>query len=135
MTKVDKKTIKTKRRIRVVECWAMGLTLVETVKVMRDGGFRISTATAHRDRHSTTAQEYVDELIRRQLRDIALAELEQKLNYRDKLLGKLVPQKIEAFQRTEIEQHVTIDATEDEDEILSKAAAILTRKRKSASIH
>jgi len=135
LTEIDRERPKTKRRIRVVEYWSLGASALETVRFMKEEGFRISQKTVYRDRHSTTAQEYVDELIRRQLRDIAAADIEQKLNYRDKLLGKLIPQKIEAFQYQKIEQHVTIDATEDEDKILSKAAAILTRKRKSASIH
>lgn len=51
-------------------------------------------------------------------------------------LAKLIPQKIEkreeVFKREEI---VTVDVSENEDEILSKAAAILTRKRESAKIH
>jgi len=96
MATFDKKH-RTKRRIRVVEFWALGLSAVETARAMKDEGYRISQHTVYNDRHSTEAREYVDELIRRQLRDIALGDLELKLNYRDKLLGKLIPQKIEAF--------------------------------------
>ena len=111
MLKTDKKQPKTKRVVRVVECWALGLSAFETAKVMKDEGYRISVHTVYNDRHSTEAQKYVDELIRRQLRDIALADLEQKLNYRDKLIGKLVPQKIEAFQKTMLteKREVTIN--------------------------
>jgi len=139
MAKIDQKTIKTKRRIRVVEYWALGATLQETTRYMREEGYRISPTTVHRDRHSTTAKEYIDELIRRQLRDIATAELEQKLNYRDKLISKLVPQKIEAFQLQKIEQHVKIDVSEDEDNILNRAASILDKrlseKKQPTKIH
>lgn len=43
--------------------------------------------------------------------------------------------RVEAFSVQKIEQHVKIDVSEDEDAVLSRAARILTRKRKSQSIH
>ncbi len=54
-----------------------------------------------------------------------------------KLLTKTLTAKIRAkLDITERVQHdVTINVTEDEDEILSKAARILERKAKSPSIH
>jgi len=54
-----------------------------------------------------------------------------------KILIKTLPQysetKIDVHER--IEEYVKIDVTENEDEILSKAAAILARKDKSHKIH
>ena len=135
LSKKEQERIKTKRRVRVVELWALGYSANETVATMKQEDFRISRITVYRDRRSTEAQEYVDELIRQQLADIKQANLEQKLNYRDKLLGKLIPQKVEAFEYKKIEGTIKVDSTEDEDEVLSKAARILARKRRSSQIH
>lgn len=140
MVGIAKKYLRTLRRIRVVQLWALGVSGEDTVAKMKEEGFRISHKTVYRDRHSTEAAEYVEELIRLQLQDIKGASLEQKLNYRDKLIGKLVPQRIEALSMAKIEQtvkveNVDVDVTESEDEILSKAARILTRKDRARSLH
>ena len=52
-----------------------------------------------------------------------------------RLLGKTLVQRIEAREEVEIREFVKLDVSEDEDEILSKAASILARKDKSRSIH
>ena len=53
-----------------------------------------------------------------------------------RFLSVLMPQKIESKQQVEIsEETVTVNVTENEDEILSKAASILARKDKSQEIH
>ena len=121
----------------IVECWGLGLSAEETREyISRSKEVMIGLATVYRHRHSITAQQIIDELMRKQMRDIAKeGDSDLRMKYRDKLLEKLIPQRIESYLRQEIEQTVKIDATEDEDEILSKAAAILTRKRKSAKIH
>lgn len=130
---------KTKRIIRVVEHWALGLSAFETAETMKAEGYRISVHTVYNDRHSATAQQYVDELVRRQLRDIEDAKLAQKLYFRDKLLGKLIPQKLETFSVSKIEQHVKIDVSEDEASCLNRAASILDKrlqkKKQPVSIH
>jgi len=53
-----------------------------------------------------------------------------------KLVGMMVTRKIEKKAQIKIsEQVVTLNVTENEDEILSKAAAILARKTKPRQIH
>ena len=53
-----------------------------------------------------------------------------------KLVGMMVTRKIEKKEQIKIsEQVVTLNVTENEDEILSKAAAILARKTKPRQIH
>jgi len=122
---------------RIVEMWGLGFTAEETRRALREEySIHIGLATVYRKRHSITAQEIIDELMRKQRRDIAKEEnSDVRMKYRDKLLEKLIPQRIESLSLQKIEKHVTIDATEDEDACLSRAARILTRKRKSQSIH
>jgi hypothetical protein len=51
------------------------------------------------------------------------------------LIGKSMTQHIEAFSYEKIEGIVTVDTTDDEDAILSKAANILARKDRTRSLH
>jgi len=122
---------------RIVEMWGLGFTAEETVRAFREEySIHIGLATVYRKRHSITAQEIIDEIMRKQLRDIARDDSSDlRMKYRDKLLEKLIPQRIESLSVQKIEQHVKIDATEDEASILSKAVSVLERKRKSQQIH
>jgi len=55
-----------------------------------------------------------------------------------KLLGQTLTRKMRLEEKIDITERVevvTLDVTKTEDEILSEAAAILTRKVKSAKIH
>jgi hypothetical protein len=52
------------------------------------------------------------------------------------LVGKMLTRKIERKEQIEIsEEIVTVNVTENEDEILSKAASILSRKERFKQIH
>jgi len=121
----------------VVECWGLGLSAEETREyIHRTKQVMMGLATVYRHRHSITAQQIIDELMRKQMRDIAKEDnSDLRMKYRDKLLEKLIPHRIEELSIQHIEEKVTIDVTENEDEILSKAASILARKDKSRSIH
>jgi len=121
----------------IVECWGLGLSAEETrTYIDRTKGVMMGLATVYRHRHSITAQHMIDELMRKQRRDIAKEDdSDLRMKYRDKLLEKLIPHRVESLQVQKIDQHVIIDATEDEDAILSKASRILTRKRKLDKIH
>lgn len=120
---------------RVVELWALGLSGEETAKTMRDEGFKIAVATVYRLRHSFTAQQMLDELIRRQLRDIATADPPLKLKYRDKLLEKMLPQKIEAQTASTLTIASTpFDADPEMRKLLLEAAA-KQRAEKDAHLH
>ena len=122
---------------KIVECWGLGFTAEETVKAIEEWkNIHIGLATIYRHRHSLTAQEIIEELMRKQMRDIAKEDnSDLRMKYRDKLLEKLIPQRIEAVSYEKIEENVTVNVTENEDEILSKAASILSRKDRFKPIH
>ncbi len=83
---------------KIVECWGLGFTAEETVMAIQEWkNIHIGLATIYRHRHSLTAKEIIEELIRKQMRDIAKEEdSEIRMRYRDKLLEKYIPQRIEA---------------------------------------
>ncbi len=87
----------------IVECWGQGLSAEETVKALeKRNNITIGLATVYRHRHSLTAKAIIDEIMRKQLRDIALAQNPSvRMKYRHKLLTILLPQIIE--QKTEID--------------------------------
>ena len=81
----------------IVLCWGKGYTAEETreyIKKSFNKNPHLNTIYAHR--HSLTAQQIIEELMRQQLRDIALCQSPTaKMKYRDKLLDKLIPKAIE----------------------------------------
>jgi len=82
---------------KIVECWGLGFTAEETVKTIKEWkDITIALHTVYRHRHSLTAQQIIEELMRKQFRDIANEEdSEVRMRFRDKLLEKLIPQRIE----------------------------------------
>jgi len=84
---------------KIVECWGLGFTAEETVKALEEWkGIHVGLATVYRHRHSLTAQNIIDELMRKQFRDIAKEENpELRMKFRNELLKILVPQRIEAM--------------------------------------
>ena len=80
---------------KVVECQGIGLSAEETRKYLRDNyQIKISLNSVYNLRHGVTAQDIIDELIRRQERAIRLADSEDPalgLKYRNELLKILVP--------------------------------------------
>jgi len=97
----------------IVECWGLGLTAEETREyIHRTKKVMMGLATVYRHRHSLTAQQIIDELIRKQMRDIAKEDSSDiRMKYRDKLLEKFIPQRIEAYQKSvhEEKREVTIN--------------------------
>jgi len=87
---------------KIVECWGLGFTAEETVKALEDWkGIQVGIATVYRHRHNLTAQQCIDELIRKQMRDIATNDDPNlKLKYRNELLKLLIPQRIESLNMT-----------------------------------
>jgi len=88
--------IETRRR-RVIELRCLGLTIPQISEKLRDEGFRASEKTIWNDLHSSTVEDFVEELKRRQLADIALSEeYKTRLHFRDRLLDKLIPKQIKS---------------------------------------
>lgn len=108
---------------KIVECWGLGFTAEETVKAIQEWkGITISLNTIYRHRHSLTAKELIDELLRKQMRDIAKEDRSDlRMKYRDKLLEKLIPQRIEALALTKqditITDRVDLSQYSEEDKI------------------
>lgn len=71
-----------------------------------EGYWHVSLRTINRLLNSLEAQAYVEELKRLQLRDITIAEIPLRLKYRDRLLDKLMPRKIQHKVTGELKQEV-----------------------------
>lgn len=108
------------RRKRVIELRCVGLTQAQICEKLREEGFRTSERTVWADLHSATAEDFIEELKRRQLADIALAgdDYEVRLKYRDLLLDKIMPRKVE--QKTESKVAVVVDDGKDVATLLAK---------------
>ncbi len=78
------------RRRRVIELKAQGYTIAEICKELD-----VSDSTVDRDLKSTDVQQFIDELVRRQITDIESSKPAVRLHYRSDLLDKLLPKKLE----------------------------------------
>jgi hypothetical protein len=85
---------------KIVEYWALGFSAEETKQALLEKfEIKVCLNTIYKHRHSLTGQDLIDELIRRQERAITKADADNPalaMKYRDKLLEKLIPQRIEA---------------------------------------
>ena len=87
------------RRQRIFELRVLGLTIPQISEMLKKEGFRIGTSehTVYDDLHSGEAKEFVEEVLRRHLANIAMEEDRAvKLKYYDRLLDKLMPTKLES---------------------------------------
>ena len=95
--------LKRKARIRrVIELRVLGYTIPMIHDALKKEGFimGISERQIFTDLRSTQALAVVDEIKRKQLSDIAIASsVSVRLKYRDKLLGKIIPKKIDVSSR------------------------------------
>ena len=95
------------RRRRVFELRVIGLTIPQIQQKMTEEDFKVSERTIWQDLRSDDVKEFTDELMRRQLADITLSDnISVRLNYRDRLLDKLLPKKVES--KGEIEAGIII---------------------------
>jgi len=93
---------------RIVNLWGIGASAEETVKALQDENVEISLHAVYNIRKGLTAQQMIDELQREQQRDIAKCETPAlKMKYRDLLLAKLIPQRVE--QKIEGEENVKVE--------------------------
>jgi orotate phosphoribosyltransferase-like protein len=95
------------RLARALELKTRGLTYAEISQRMAEEGYwHVSLRTINRLLNSLEAQTYVEELKRLQLRDITIAEIPLRLKYRDRLLDKMMPRKVE--QKIEGQQTIVV---------------------------
>jgi len=111
-----------KRRVRrVLELSTAGMTIPDISAKMKQEGFAASERTVWNDQHSIEAKDYQEEILRKQLVDITIADTEVRLKYRDKLLDKLMPRKIEQKLTGAVTQEVEVKIPElkglDEDAV------------------
>ena len=88
----------------IVHMWGLGLTAEETLKGLKEQyEIIMSLHTVYNKRNSITAQQMIDEIQREQQRDIAKEQnSEVRMRYRDKLLDKLLPHKIQTDQNVNV---------------------------------
>lgn len=110
------KTARARRTRRVLELTITGMTIPDISKTMIAEGFAASERTVWDHQQNAEAQAFLKELLRRQLGDITIAPREERLKYRDKLLGKLIPTRIEQRINHDGEVEVTIPDLEGLDE-------------------
>lgn len=80
------------RRRRIIELRCMGFTIPQIVEKLNSEGIATCEKTVFRDLHSSTTEEYVEELKRKQFADITLSDdYNVRLKYRDLMLEKLMP--------------------------------------------
>ena len=95
MAKINKISL-TGRLARALDLKARGLTDAEISERMKDEGYmHVSVRTINSLLNSLEAKSFVDELLRLQLRDITTSDTALRMKYRDRLLEKLMPKRIE----------------------------------------
>lgn len=116
-----------KRRVRrVLELSSAGATIPDISALMKKEGFKASERTVWSDLNSIEAKQYTEEILRKQLSDITIANISLRLKYRGKLLDKLLPSKIEQKVEGEVR---TYDVPSLLDELLEKEAEMLEKNR------
>ena len=78
------------RRSKVIALAVEGKTNQEIADCLK-----VNEKTIDRDMQSAQVQEYVHDLVRRQMQDIESAKLPMRLSFRSDLLDKLLPKKME----------------------------------------
>jgi hypothetical protein len=72
---------------RTLELRCKGLTIPQIATILKNEGWSVSQHTIWKDLHSKTAQDFTEELLRKQFRDIAeCPDAKTRLKYRDRLL-------------------------------------------------
>ena len=87
-----------KRQQRVLELRCKGLTIPAIAKALKEQDkLKVGERTIWKDLHSKTAEDFVEELKRQQLADIAQCgkDYKTRLQYRADMLDKLLPKRTE----------------------------------------
>lgn len=85
------------RRKRTLELHVKGLTIPQINNALLEEEYETSEHTVFDDIHSQTAIEYREELERQQRADITMAQkdLKLRLEYRDRIIDRLTPKRVE----------------------------------------
>jgi DNA-binding transcriptional MerR regulator len=113
------------RRKRTLELHVKGLTIPQINKALHDEHFETSEHTVFDDVHSQTADEYKEELERQQRADITMAkdDLKVRLEYRDRMIDRLTPKKIEQkIEGSEIIRVEIVDNSRQENSAVQDAS-------------
>jgi len=102
---------------RAIELKCKGLTDKEISARMMDEGYQyVSFRTINRILNTVSDERITEELKRLQLRDITTADSPIRLKYRDKMLEKLMPRKVEQKLSGELKQEVKFPELKGLDE-------------------
>lgn len=107
---------KTGRVSKILTLRVKGLTLEQIATELG-----CSEKTVRRSLKDEPIQEFIDALLQAQLADIAGAQTNTRLHYRDKLLEKMMPQKVE--QKYSGEPAITVKVWRPEEEKKDEPAA------------
>ena len=119
-----------KRRVkRVLELSTSGMTIPQiSAALKKEGIHAFSERTVWDDLNSVEAQEYLDELIRKQLSDITIEKSSNlRMKYRGQLIMRLLPSKVEQKVEGEI---ITQDLGDILDRIALKREANILENNK-----
>ena len=106
---------------RILELRVKGYTLEQIATELK-----CNESTIRRNLQDEPTQAFVDTLIRAQLADIVEAKTGTRLHYRDKLLEKLMPRKVES--KTEGKLDIAVDKGKDIADLLTKYDALFMEK-------
>jgi transcriptional regulator with XRE-family HTH domain len=98
---------------RILELRVKGYTLEQIATELK-----CNESTIRRNLKDEPTQAFIDTLMRAQLADILEAKTGTRLHYRDKLLEKLMPRKVES--KTEGKLDIAVDKGKDIADLLTK---------------
>ena len=102
---------------RAIELKCKGLTDKEISDRMKEEGYQyVSFRTINRILNNVSEERIIEELKRHQLRDITTADSPIRLKYRDRMLDKLMPKKLEQKVSGELIQEVKFPELKGLDE-------------------
>jgi hypothetical protein len=108
---------------RIFELRCLGYTIPQISDKLQEESFKTgySERQVWRDLHSDEANRMAEEILRRQLMDIAIADdLKDRMFFRDKILSKIMPRKIESRVESKSEVQLTVKRGEEIEELLEE---------------
>ena len=91
------------RQRRTIELRCLGYSIPKIAETLKEEKIKSSERTVFRDLRSALAEDMIQELLRIQNRDITEAQdVEVRLKYRDRILGKLMPKIIQSHTELDV---------------------------------